>query len=101
MHGLFKWAMTEAERKQWEVLRKRGPVFYVLVWGLLACGGGALAIDVCWNVLAGHKNLLSPVPAYLMVGAVVAGLLAGLFTWNSQEQRYRKVKAQESLVNDR
>ncbi len=100
MSSWFKNEMTEKQCLRWEKDRKRGQLFYILVWGILFFGGVMLIFDVCLGVFDKHKPLLSSVDSFQAVVDIVVGVLFGWLTWRSNENRYRKYLAQESSANE-
>jgi len=92
MRNIFKWEMTGKELQWWESLRKRGGVFFVFVWGVLAFSGAMFLFDVGWGVFVKHKYYLLSVDADQAVGDFVTAFLLALSIWYSNEGRYSKAR---------
>lgn len=78
---------------QWRITRRKGPLHYILLNGLLPCGlvpAGAILIAVCLFAGKGWGELRSAF-LWLPIGVILLfGLLNGLIMWRLNERRFRK-----------
>ena len=86
----LEYKMQESHIRYWQYARKRGPVFFVLVGGVLLCGSLAFAVQLCTDLWLSHKALQRSDVLEMVFAKALLGLFAGLVFWFSNERSYRK-----------
>jgi len=82
-------SMSEKQAERWGRTRRKGAVFFVLVYGLLLFGGLTFSLSVCVAVFVSHHAFNA---ALLWDNAItwsLAGLAWGISIWYANEGQYR------------
>ncbi len=101
----FNW--TPQDVAEWEKIRSRGLLRFVLRYGMMLVGGvlfvligGVVAIQV-WN--QAQARILIPLLVVIALICLLGGLINSLVTWAMEEKLYKKFKkihSQESNQSD-
>jgi hypothetical protein len=76
---------------QWERLRKKGKLKYIIIHGVLLWGAPmAVIINLYFHYRVGYPWL--PTAYYITPIFLIGGFLFGLFMWTFLENRYQRLK---------
>lgn len=83
-------ARFEKGRIRWEKARRRGIVFYVLVWWILRFGG-IMSLWFLFSDFYLHRMKFHGVQAFYSIALLFfLSALMGIWDWHSNEKRYRR-----------
>src|SRR5215471_4613952 len=87
----FPWYWREDVHQVWEILRRRGFIYFLLVRGVLRWGGFMFIFTVLMTVLGiFHRDLFLSALLRTASICVLGGVAWGAVTWCSNEWLYRK-----------
>src|SRR3954468_21268873 len=90
----FPWYWREDVHSVWEILRRRGPIYFLFVRGVVRWGGFMFMLTVLMTLLGIFQRDLSPGTLLLTaVICIVGGLAWGAATWCCNEWLYRRYGA--------
>ena len=87
----FPWYWREDVHSVWEILRRRGPIYFLLVRGVLRWGGFMFIFTVLMTLLGiFHRDLFLSALLRTAFICVMGGLAWGAVTWCCNEWLYRR-----------
>ena len=87
----FPWYWREDVHSVWEILRRRGLIYFLVVRGVLRWGGFMFVFTVLMTLLGiFHRDLFPSTLLRTAFICVMGGLAWGTVTWCSNEWLYRR-----------
>jgi hypothetical protein len=87
----FRWYWSEDVHRVWEILRRRGLVYFLFVRGVLRWGGFMFVFSVLMTLIGVfHRDLFPSALLRTASTCVMGGLAWGATTWCCNEWLYRR-----------